>query len=220
MRVQRILTGLVQHRGSDGIGGPFDGPWVTAMFKETPPQPTFFDIDGICGDERADPTHHGGPDKAVLAYSAEHYQHWRAELNTPDVGPGGFGENLVVGGQNESSVCIGDVYRLGDAVLQVCQPRQPGWKMARRWHWSRLPRRMGALRFTGWYLRVLEAGIAIHNTELVLESRSSPEWTVERAVAILYSRHRDPDDARRLAACETLAESWRSKLAVRFKLDR
>ena len=73
---------------------------------------------------------HGGPDKAVCVYSADHYADWRIELGLPEMHFGAFGENFTIGGLAEDDVCIGDIWRVGEATVQVSQPRQPCWKLA------------------------------------------------------------------------------------------
>ena len=86
------------------------------------------------GDGQADRKNHGGPYRAVLGYSADHYPVWREDLDMPDLPYGAFGENFTIAGLDEESVALGDVFRVGDqVVLQVSQPRAPCWKLARRW---------------------------------------------------------------------------------------
>ncbi len=109
------------------------------------------------GDAQADLEVHGGPDKAVYAYPSEHLPKWRAELGQ-DLGPAPFGENLSTAGGTEDDVCIGDKWFWGDAVLEVCQPRSPCFKLSMhrgRGDIGRLVRTSGR---TGWYLRVLQPG--------------------------------------------------------------
>ena len=87
----------------------------------------------LFGDGQADLKNHGGHEKAVLAYSVDHYPDWRIELNHRELPYGAFGENFTIEGLAEKSVCIGDTYVAGDVRLQVSQPRQPCWKISRRW---------------------------------------------------------------------------------------
>ena len=85
------------------------------------------------GDEHGSPDKHGGPEKVVHHYPIEHYRYWRAHGVTSELldRPGAFGENLTTVGMTEESLCVGDVYRVGDdgLVLQVSQVRQPCWKL-------------------------------------------------------------------------------------------
>ena len=112
----------------------------------------------LVGDGQADLENHGGIDKAVLAYSADHYPKWRRELSLPDMPYGAFGENLTISGLSEESVCIGDTLRIGTVTFEVSQPRQPCWKLARRWRMHELTGLVVRNGRSGWYLRVLEEG--------------------------------------------------------------
>ena len=107
-----------------------DKPWTTGFFKMPVLGPVAVSLTQIAGDGQADLKNHGGPDKAILAYSADHYPDWRERLLMPDMPYGAFGENLTVGGLTEESVCIGDVLGIGPLTVEVSQPRQPCWKLA------------------------------------------------------------------------------------------
>ena len=113
---------------------------------------------GLDGDGQADLTVHGGPDKAVYAYSHDHYARWATELGRADLEPGTFGENLTVDGMLETDVRIGDIYRIGSAVLQVTQPRSPCFKLAAHLGLPDFPKSFLASGRSGFYLRVLEEG--------------------------------------------------------------
>ena len=119
------------------IGQPktyFDdkGTWETAFYKELVNGPISLTPNGLVGDGVANTETHGGPDQAVLLYSADHYPRWQTELQQ-EFPFGGFAENLTVSGMDENTVCIDDVYQTGMVKLQVTKPRIPCWKIARRW---------------------------------------------------------------------------------------
>lgn len=112
-------------------------PWSTGIFKSLVAAPVRLGATQLEGDGQADLTVHGGPDKAVCVYSADHYAFWRSALGEYIEGAefpfGAFGENLTLEGVTEDDVCIGDVWAVGDeagAMVQVSQPRQPCWKLA------------------------------------------------------------------------------------------
>jgi len=109
------------------------------------------------GDAQADLQVHGGPDKAVYAYASEHLPRWSAELGQ-ELGPAAFGENLTTAGGTEDDVCIGDRWLWGDAVLEVCQPRSPCFKLAIHRGRGDIVRRFRESGRSGWYLRVLQPG--------------------------------------------------------------
>ena len=160
---------------------PHDKPWTTGFFKQPVGGPVWVGRLNIEGDGQADLENHGGPDKAVLAYSADHFADWIAELGqqVPDAKSdslcGSFGENLSIAGLTETDVCIGDIWQAGDVRFQISQPRQPCWKLGRRWRRADLPKRVVQSGRTGWYLRVLDEGTLSPGDELTLLERPQPD---------------------------------------------
>src|ERR1700680_3683799 len=128
-----IQIGTPKSYGFEEAVNTHDKPWTTGFFKTPIEGPVFVGTTNLAGDGQADLINHGGVDKAVLAYSADHYPKWRDELHIPDMPFGAFGENLTISGLTEESVCIGDIFRVGSVKFEVSQPRQPCWKLARRW---------------------------------------------------------------------------------------
>lgn len=133
------------------------GSWETAFFKEPVTGSIELTPAGLIGDGVANTQHHGGPDQAVMLYSAEHYPLWQAELGK-EFPFGAFAENLTVSGLDENTVRIDDVYQIGAVRLQVTKPRIPCWKIARRWAIPDLTKRATQTSRTGWYCRVLQSG--------------------------------------------------------------
>jgi MOSC domain-containing protein YiiM len=169
---------------------------------------------GLEGDEVADHKHHGGPHQAVLAYAAGHYDAWRAELGDhPALLPGGFGENLTVEGTDESEACLGDVWGMGDAKLEVSLPRMPCETLARHFAIRDFVRRVARSGRTGWYLRVLREGAVQAGAPVTLLERPHPEWTVAQASQLMLDA-RAPEELRLgLSRCPALPEKWRLRLA-------
>jgi MOSC domain-containing protein YiiM len=133
-------------------------------------------------------------------------------------GPGAFAENLCITGQTEATVCIGDRFRLGgdraDAViLEVSQPRQPCWKISRRWKHKTLTKLVGTTGRTGWYCRVIKEGVAHVGDPLTLLERPHPQWTVARANDLLMGRELDRYAVMELMALEQLSPSWKESLS-------
>lgn len=199
--------------GRPGAEGWMDQPWQTGFYKKPVDGPRWLAPTNLAGDGQADLVNHGGPDKAVLAYAAAHYPGWREQLERPELPHGAFGENFTVDGLTEDTVSIGDIFRLGGALVQVSQPRQPCWKLARRWRIKELPALVEHTGRTGWYLRVLEEGEVEPGQPLALQDRPYPGWTVTRATRTMRSRTRDCAAAGELAGIEALAASWRDRLA-------
>src|SRR5687767_11580334 len=121
-RLVSIQVAMPANFGRADATDPHDRPWRTGYFKSPVAVRVFVGQSGLAGDGQADLENHGGIDKAVLAYSAEHYPLWCAELGLAKMPPGGFGENLTVVGLDESAVCIGDVWQCGPVELEVSQP--------------------------------------------------------------------------------------------------
>ena len=162
--------------------------------------------------EGLDKRWHGGPDMAVLAYANAHYARWRAELAWPAAGPGAFAENFTVDGVDEQSACLGDIWQVGEARLQISEPRKPCRNISRFWGREDLLRLTEQSGRFGWYLRVLREGRVRAGQEIELIERPHPEWTVARAMAARRSKARDRATAQRLAACPALGADWREKL--------
>lgn len=211
-----IQVGLPRDYGSPAAADPHDRPWTTGFFKQPVTGPVQVARTQLAGDGQADLSVHGGVDKAVLAYSADHYTQWRLELGLPDLPHGAFGENLTITGLDESTVCIGDVWQFGPVRLEVSQPRQPCWKLARRWRLTDLPRRVVDTGRTGWYFRVLTEGAVIAGLTPELVERPHGEWTIARANDVHYHGRADRASTAALAACAALSESWRMHLLGRL----
>jgi len=210
-----IQIGAPQGYGSEGAADVHDQPWTTGFFKTPVEGPVFAGTTNLAGDGQADLVNHGGIDKAVLAYSADHYSKWREELNMPGMPYGAFGENLTIAGLSEESVCIGDIFRIGEATFEVSQPRQPCWKLARRWRMHELTGLVVRNGRSGWYLRVLEEGWIEAGMPVTLIERPNPDWPIARANEILYYSRTDLPLTLELAGVPKLADSWVQELQER-----
>lgn len=173
---------------------------------------------GVPGDAQADTLHHGGPDKALHVYPSEHYAEWRRELSgrAHFFEIGAFGENLSTRGLTEVAVCLGDVFTLGDAVIQVSQGRQPCAKLNLRFEQPDMPRRVLQTGRSGWYFRVLVAGAAGAGDRLSLIERPQPEWPLTRVWAVLFEAPEDWLGLAALAGMPLLSGSWRERAARRL----
>ena len=130
---------------------------TTAIWKEPVTDRVYIGFEGLSGDEQADPRVHGGPEKAVYAYSAGDYAWWERELAAVVV-PGTFGENLTVAGVDVGAAVTGDRWHVGSAVLEVTQPRGPCFKLGIRMGDAAFVKRFSAAGRLGTYLKVLEPG--------------------------------------------------------------
>lgn len=170
---------------------------------------------GIAGDEQADLSVHGGPDKAIHHYPRDHYDWWAETIGDHALlqDAGAFGENISTSGLTESSACIGDRYRLGSALVEISQGRQPCWKLGHRFGIATLPATVVSSRRGGWYYRVIEDGAVGAGDALELMERPLPDWSVERVFHLLIggAGKREPAALRALAAMDLLAANWRAR---------
>ena len=210
-----LHVGQPEGLGIEGAADWFDERWTTAIFKRAIVGPIRVTTLGLIGDGQADPANHGGPDKAICVYSADHYPDWQRELGLADFGAGAFGENFTIRGLTEADVCVGDIWTVGDVELQLSQPRQPCWKLAQKWRLKTLSAQTVENGRTGWYFRVLREGLVNTGDRLVLTSRTSPDWTVAAANEVMHHRRHDRNAATTLAAVATLSGSWKHKLQAR-----
>jgi len=172
--LRSVQVGRVAPLGPDGVPSGFVKAPIQGRVE--------VGLLGLTGDEQADLSVHGGPDKAVYACSLGNYAAWKAAFPQYEalLVPGGLGENLTIDGIAEVDVCMGDQVRIGTAVLQVSQPRQPCFKFALRFNDVAMPRAMVRNGMTGWYYRVLQPGVLGAGDEVRLMARPRPEWTIER----------------------------------------
>ena len=207
-----IQTARPRRLGTPTGMEPWEKPWRTAFFKDPVSGPVRVGRTNVAGDRQADLRVHGGPDMAVLCYSADHYPRWRTELALPEMGPGGFGENFTIAGVDEWSTCIGDVYSVGDAVVQVSQPRGPCYKIGYRWRRADLLEMVERSGRHGWYVRVLTEGTVEAGIPFELVDRPNPSWTVRRAADIYRARAHDAAAAAELARVAEYAQRPRRRL--------
>ncbi len=202
---------IQDHKSSD----PIRSPWTTGFLKQPRHEPTWLGHVNLDGDGQADLENHGGPEKAVNVYPVEHYPYWETIIGVNTLQPGGFGENFTIEGLLERDVCIGDVFEIGEALVQISQPRQPCWKLARYWGIKDLALKVQETGRTGWYFRVLKEGLVGVGHRLVLAERHYPQWTVSTANEVMHHQVHDREAAQALANCLDLSARWRDKLKRR-----
>ena len=196
----------------------YRGKHVQSGFRKSPAsaaEALWLGETGLEGDAQADLKNHGGPDKAVCVYPLEHYPYWSARLDR-SLEPGAFGENFSTERLLEPEVCVGDVYRVGSAIVQVSQPRQPCFKMAARHGVKELAWWVQETGFTGFYFRCLESGEVRAGHDIALLERSAPEVTVEEANRVMHHDKRDVAGIERLLMVPELAANWRRTFEKRL----
>jgi MOSC domain-containing protein YiiM len=185
--------------------------YLTSICKKPAEGPLRLSPDGFQNDGPADLKNHGGPDKAVCVYCTEHYAEWNRELDK-DLPQAAFGENLTVSGFDEDDVCIGDIIRVGSAICQVSQPRQPCRTLAARMGVADMLKRVADSGRTGFYLRILDAGEVRAGDELVLERRDPGGITISYANQVYYHERKNREAIMRILAVKALSGSWREAL--------
>ncbi|WP_246116215.1 MOSC domain-containing protein [Denitromonas halophila] len=190
---------------------------MTGMFKTRLDAPVLCSREGLVGDKQADRRYHGGPDKAVHLYPADHYARLVAAFPAlaGQVGPGTLGENLSVAGVDETQVCLGDVFALGDCRLQITQSRRPCWKIDHRLGVSGASRRVADEGITGWYFRVLDEGVIAPGDDMMLVERPNPDISLARLWAVETAHRPAVDEVRALSRAAGLSAGWAKKLAQR-----
>ncbi len=213
-RLDAVFIGTPQPFRADGATSTIAARLATSAMVALGPE-------GFEGDAVADTRVHGGPDKAVHFYPAEHYAQWISEMENagqavhPLLRAGGFGENLSASHLTEDRVKIGDRFRIGTALLEVSQGRQPCWKIDH--HFGRKGMSAAVIRTkrSGFYLRVIETGQMKAGDSIEQMSAANHEWTVERSFALLvggaHKRKGASTALQELAALETLAVNWRQR---------
>jgi MOSC domain-containing protein YiiM len=200
-----IQVGRTQPLGPDAV--------PSAFVKRPVVGPVAVGPLGLAGDEQADLSVHGGPDKAVYAYPAAHHAAWRGDFPEHRAAfvAGGVGENLTVDGLTEADLCVGDLHRIGSATLQLVQPRQPCFKFALRFGDNRLPKAMVRNGRAGWYYRVIEPGTIRAGDSIERIARPYPELGFERLIEIVNFRNPTRDELEAMAAMDGLAHGLRAK---------
>jgi MOSC domain-containing protein YiiM len=207
---------------SVNVGLPRDVVWEgevvrTAIYKEPVSGAVAVKRLNLAGDRQADLTVHGGAAKAVYAYASEHYPPWREELPELELTWGAFGENLTTVGLTESTVHIGDRFRVGSAEFVVTQPRTPCYKLGIRFGRADMLKRLLQSGRTGFYLAVVREGEVTAGDEIVFTTRDSHGVTVADVAGLYRSGGKDQALLRRASELPALPEQWRDYFRSRLR---
>ena len=164
---------------------------TTSIFKTPVDGPVRVNRLNIEGDQQSDLRVHGGVRKAVYVYPSEHYEFWRAHLQGSDLEWGAFGENITTLGLIETTTHIGDTLRIGTAILQVTQPREPCFKLALKFGQRNMIKRFLESQRSGFYLRVVREGQVCSGDDIALVSRDGEQPTVAELFRRLTSDNND-----------------------------
>ena len=205
---------------SVNVGLPRDVVWKdmtvqTAIFKEPAVGSVAIRKLNLAGDQQADLTVPGGPDKAVYAYPVEHYEYWRKQLPDISFALGVFGENLTTEGLSEDTLCVGDLLRAGSAVLQLTQPRMPCYKLELRFNRDDMIKRFLASGRSGFYFSVIEPDEVSPGSTLATFDRDPNGVTIGDVVRLYLRQARDPELLQRAMNVTSLPEDWKTQLRLR-----
>lgn len=190
---------------------------MTGMYKSPVAGPASVGPEGLAGDFQGDRRVHGGAEKAVHHYPAEHYARLaqRFPASAQSLAPGVLGENLSTHGWTEETVCIGDLFRVGTALLQLSQPRSPCWKIDHRLDAEGASLFVAHEGITGWYYRVREGGAIAPGDTLELVERPNPWLSVAAYWRATLEHRPEPAALRAMAAATGLAPAQAKRLAER-----
>lgn len=192
-----------------GRAAPLPGGKTSAIAKSPLSGPVAIGLRGIQGDVQVDRKHHGWPAMALHLYPADHYAWLRETFAAPSAlaGPGSMGENLFVNGVDETDVRIGDRYRLGTALIEASQPRQPCATIERHLERKGVVKAIVQNGRCGMFFRVIESGQAQAGDALQLVERGPDDWTIRRAFFLVYGDGKPPrDELNALAALPAVSD--------------
>jgi MOSC domain-containing protein YiiM len=189
----------------------------TAIDKTPIADGVFLTVLGFEGDECADPKHHGGVERAVHHYPAEHYAYWTQQYSGRDWKAPGMGENISTLGMTEDTVCIGDRYQWGEAIVEVSQPRSPCYKLNKRWQVDNLSVEMQNISRCGWLYRVIQPGFVRNDDPLVLIQQAEKPLTIKQVCDMFFGDPLNPEHLAELEQCMALSTSWREKVLLRIE---
>ncbi len=200
-----------------GTARPFNRVETSAIMKRPREGRVQVLADGLAPDEQADRRVHGGPEMALHLYPLDHHAFWHEHIGAHDLlaEPGAFGSNLAVSGLTEEMVHIGDRFRLGSAVIEVSQPRQPCWKIEHRFGRKGMVAAIIRSGRCGWYFRVLEPGEVAAGDSLERIAPGAQEWSVARVFAALVAGKATPEERAALADLAPLAPKLRERAAAK-----
>nr|WP_036668617.1 MOSC domain-containing protein [Paenibacillus sp. HW567] len=206
MRMEVISLNVGKPKTVDYRGKPLE----TGIYKLPAAGRVQLHLGGFDGDGQADLVNHGGPDKAVCVYPIEHYAYWEQQLGKR-LEYSAFGENITASGLLETEVCIGDVYEIGSALLQVSQPRFPCYKLSQKHGPAEMPAQVLSTGYSGFYFRVLREGQIATGDRIVKKESGAGGFPVRRVLYLMEHGRKDKTDLAELSELDTLSAVTRAK---------
>lgn len=193
----------------------------TAIDKSLIEGSLYLSSEGLSGDQCADRKHHGGTERALHQYPSEHYTYWREKYGT-DINwqAPGMGENLSSKGMTEDTVCLGDRYQWGKAIIEVSQPRSPCFKLNKRWGIDNFSLEMQETSRCGWLYRVIQPGIVSADAPLELIEQVPQAMTLHEVCDVFFGDPLNKNGLLKLKQQTKLSVSWMSKVMQRLDSNK
>ncbi|MFD0861192.1 MOSC domain-containing protein [Sungkyunkwania multivorans] len=186
----------------------------TGIFKTPTAHPIFLGKETVKGDEVSNRKVHGGSYKACYLFSADHYPYWKQKYPDLDWNWGMFGENLTVAGLDEHEIFIGDIYKIGDALVQITQPREPCYKFGVKFGTQKVLKEFIAHGHPGTYVKVLEEGEVATGDELVLAERHTDAVTTAQFFEFLFAQVKNRSILEKILKLDSIPAEKRKKLSI------
>lgn len=211
MKIKHYLTNIYCGKVAERYG------IETAIDKHPVNTSLYLSVDGLAGDECADKLHHGGLERALHQYPAEHYAYWQQKYNTDNAWQAaGMGENISSIGMTEQTVCLGDRYQWGEAIIEVSQPRSPCFKLNKRWGIENLSVDMQDISRSGWLYRVIQPGMVSVNEPLELIDRVTNAMSITAVCETFFGDPLNNEKLLVLKKQSRLSDSWMEKVVQRL----
>lgn len=190
---------------------------ITGIYKTPTNNPIYLGKDIVKGDEVIDRKHHGGEYKACYLFSADHYPYWKKLYPHLDWNWGMFGENLTISGLDETKICIGDIYKIGKALIQITLPREPCFKFGVKFGTPNVLKQFIAHNRSGTYVRVIEDGFATTGDYFKLVDHAKDSVTIVQFFELLFSKDKNQKHLALAIENEALELKKRVRLASFLK---
>ena len=164
---------------------------VTGIYKTPTKQPIYLGKETVAGDEVSDREVHGGEFKACYLFSGNHYPYWKNLYPNLDWNYGMLGENLTVSDLDESKIYIGNIYKIGNALVQITQPREPCYKFGVKFGNQRVLKQFVRHGRPGTYVRVLDAGFVKTGDEFILMEEAKNSLTITHFFKLIFSKNKN-----------------------------
>jgi len=183
---------------STNLGDPVTFEWngakeQTGIFKYPTSTSLFLTENDVMNDTVIDRVHHGGSNKACYLFSADYYDYWKSRYPDLKWDWGMFGENLTVDGLDESKVRVGDIYRIGEAIVQITQPREPCYKLGVRFGSQKILKEFIDHNHPGTYVKILKEGSVTKGDEIILVEQSKNTLTIQQFYELMFSKVKSRD---------------------------